>query len=514
MDILVNVAKKLIYTEPMKALLIQGESLVDSIVFKLPATYGDVSLADLAFSISMTNEESEVTVTSVLTKTVGESGVDAAWSVTKSHTAVAGSFKLTLSCVDETGDVILKLVGEYAVNVRKDPSAQGFGMIADTLYEQLLAQIYYAIAHMQVIRILGTYDTLSSLESAITSPSIGDMYNVGSASPYDAYVWVGAWTSLGVIEGKDGDKGDPGDPGDDGLSAYEIAVSNGFSGTEAEWVASLAGADGVGIPTGGASGQLLGKVDGTDFNTEWKTAGIDFVSPDTIAMMTAGGIYAGGAVTAQSTPNQTVAVSAGSLITPEGESYAFDAVAALAATAADATNPRIDIVYVTSEGVVTYLAGTAASSPAQPATPANGTILAAITRAANDNTIAAGDISEKRYILKKPLAATLLWTNPSPANNFAAQTITLDLTEYSYVLVQAYLATTVQNTSNSLFVRKGSAGQLIACTLTNKYRVISSVGDGGVAFLGGFNVTSYGSTAASDDSLLIPYRIFGIKNMG
>lgn len=34
------------------------------------------------------------------------------------------------------------------------------------------------------------------------------------------------------------------EPGTDGKSAYEIAVDHGFSGTEAEWLASLRGADG------------------------------------------------------------------------------------------------------------------------------------------------------------------------------------------------------------------------------------------------------------------------------
>lgn len=115
-----------------------------------------------------------------------------------------------------------------------------------------------------------------------------------------------------------------------------------------------------------------------------------------IAMTGNYGVFTGGAVTAQGTPNQTVAVSAGSIITPKGKRYAFNAVSALAATAADATNSRIDIVYVTSAGVVTYLAGTAAASPSQPATPSNGTILAAVYRAANDNTISTSDITGQR----------------------------------------------------------------------------------------------------------------------
>jgi hypothetical protein len=38
--------------------------------------------------------------------------------------------------------------------------------------------------------------------------------------------------------------GDKGDPGDDGLSAYEVALDNGFVGTEATWLASLVGPKG------------------------------------------------------------------------------------------------------------------------------------------------------------------------------------------------------------------------------------------------------------------------------
>ncbi|WP_421877528.1 hypothetical protein [Marinoscillum sp.] len=50
------------------------------------------------------------------------------------------------------------------------------------------------------------------------------------------------------IQGLKGDKGDAGaagKDGSDGVSAYEIAISNGFAGTESEWLASLEGADGA-----------------------------------------------------------------------------------------------------------------------------------------------------------------------------------------------------------------------------------------------------------------------------
>lgn len=44
--------------------------------------------------------------------------------------------------------------------------------------------------------------------------------------------------------GAQGSPGPPGDPGADGLSAYEVAVVNGFSGSEAQWLASLVGPQG------------------------------------------------------------------------------------------------------------------------------------------------------------------------------------------------------------------------------------------------------------------------------
>ncbi len=47
------------------------------------------------------------------------------------------------------------------------------------------------------------------------------------------------------VNGKDGADGRNGTDGKDGLSAYEIAVQNGFVGTETEWLESLKGKDGT-----------------------------------------------------------------------------------------------------------------------------------------------------------------------------------------------------------------------------------------------------------------------------
>ena len=72
--------------------------------------------------------------------------------------------------------------------------------------------------------------------------------------------------------GLDGLPGDQGDKGDDGDSAYQVAVDNGFSGTEAEWLASLQGETGTPGADGGTeifldkSPQLGGNLDGQDKN--------------------------------------------------------------------------------------------------------------------------------------------------------------------------------------------------------------------------------------------------------
>ena len=57
--------------------------------------------------------------------------------------------------------------------------------------------------------------------------------------------------------------GEPGKDGTNGLSAYEIAVQNGFEGTESEWLASLAGKDAPStVPTIGGNGNWwVGGVD-------------------------------------------------------------------------------------------------------------------------------------------------------------------------------------------------------------------------------------------------------------
>lgn len=55
----------------------------------------------------------------------------------------------------------------------------------------------------------------------------------------------GSISSAGKIQTLKGEKGDKGENGEAGKSAYQIALDNGFIGSEKEWLESLNGKDGV-----------------------------------------------------------------------------------------------------------------------------------------------------------------------------------------------------------------------------------------------------------------------------
>lgn len=66
-------------------------------------------------------------------------------------------------------------------------------------------------------------------------------------------------------------------------------------------------------------------------------------------------------------------------------------------SAADATNPRIDIIQVhNTTGVVTKKNGTAAASPVAPSPDASNTVIARVTIPANDTAITTNQITDVR----------------------------------------------------------------------------------------------------------------------
>lgn len=105
-------------------------------------------------------------------------------------------------------------------------------------------------------------------------------------------------------------------------------------------------------------------------------------------------VLSGCAVTAQGSPDMTVAVAKGGVLT----NGVLKPVAAGNVTvgAADATNPRIDLIVVSSSGTKACRAGTAAASPKPPTRTANDVVIAQVYVPANATTITTARITDRR----------------------------------------------------------------------------------------------------------------------
>lgn len=125
-----------------------------------------------------------------------------------------------------------------------------------------------------------------------------------------------------------------------------------------------------------------------------------------IAILVAGvagvGPVSGCGVTAQGSPDMTVAIAAGTIRIASGALVTVSSGNGTISTA-DATNPRIDLVSASDSGTKTVTAGTAAASPKPPDLPSGHIALAMVYVPANDTTIASNQITDKRAMqLLKP----------------------------------------------------------------------------------------------------------------
>lgn len=192
-------------------------------------------------------------------------------------------------------------------------------------------------------RTLGHYSTLVDLQTAHPTGSAGDAYFVGTATPYNVYIWdVGEsqWTDVGTIagpagpagqDGQDGTslqilgiyatlselqsahaEGSPGDAYAVGTSAENViyvwdvdqvewsnignlqgpAGSKGDQGDPGEPGAQGAqgeqgetGPAGPGVPAGGTPGQFLKKYTSNDYATVWSTLTLDNVPDGTTRIL-------------------------------------------------------------------------------------------------------------------------------------------------------------------------------------------------------------------------------------
>jgi len=121
------------------------------------------------------------------------------------------------------------------------------------------------------------------------------------------------------------------------------------------------------------------------------------------------GVQSGCAVTAQGSPDMTVAVAAG--VVRIGGRKVTVASGNVTITTAHGTNKRRDLIVVDTAGVKTAIAGTA-FDPTRAALPTITTgkvVLAAVTIPAADTTIGANQIIDKRVMIPRPPHEDVTW---------------------------------------------------------------------------------------------------------
>lgn len=101
----------------------------------------------------------------------------------------------------------------------------------------------------------------------------------------------------------------------------------------------------------------------------------------------------------------------------------------------------------------------------------------------------------------------LLWTNSSPKSGFNPQTINLDLSGYSFVMITAQWSTSYQRIVSPLIL-----------TVPSEIARLDSTDTQGASLTRDVTVTTTGVTFGSgalgtgaNNSMMIPYQIFGIK---
>ena len=120
------------------------------------------------------------------------------------------------------------------------------------------------------LEIKGIVATVTALPA--TAPS-GTVYLVGTEPPYDGYLYAGGgWTYIGVVGVGENGRGivSINKTSTVGLvDTYTITYTDSVNPTTFTVTNGADGSSGVGVPAGGATGQILAKASGTNFDTEW-----------------------------------------------------------------------------------------------------------------------------------------------------------------------------------------------------------------------------------------------------
>lgn len=143
------------------------------------------------------------------------------------------------------------------------------------------------------------------------------------------------------------------------------------------------------------------------------------------------GVVSGGTVTAQGTPDMTLAVAAG---VTEGQGIRFTVTAGnVTITTADVINPRFDLVVADSTGAKQVRAGTPGTNPVFPSLTAGDVALCAVYVPAGVTAITSGMLVDKRITLFTAAMMAVYGDGSDGVINFDGTTTRLGLAPSSGV---------------------------------------------------------------------------------
>lgn len=131
-------------------------------------------------------------------------------------------------------------------------------------------------------QIKGLYPTLSDLQTAHPTGTLGDAYAVGTATSNVVYNWDVdhlEWKDIGSLRGPQGPQGEQGPQGQTGPQGLQGQTGpqgpqgeQGIQGPQGQQgIQGPQGDPGQGVPASGTTGQALVKSSNNDYATEWKT---------------------------------------------------------------------------------------------------------------------------------------------------------------------------------------------------------------------------------------------------
>lgn len=300
-------------------------------------------------------------------------------------------------------------------------------------------------------------------------------------------------------------------------NGHQVNITDNVGTTSFDVLDGAQGSPGIGIASGGTTGQVLAKKTNTDYDTEWvnQSGNVTSVNGQT------GDVVISVPSASTTTPSKDGTGAAGDGTTWARSNHVHPLNVPSSGTPADlgtASNGSATS-YARSDHV--HKMPTASDVGAL---PSSTTIPSASSSTPADLGTAAVGTSSKYaradHVHKRPAASDvgamgkwkLLWTNSSPSSSFSAKTVALSLSGYNLVYVEAYVPDFSCLVGGFGVVGASYRTQLFSAVNGRHVRNFTA-STSGVTFTKGESAGGQTQGVSDNNATMIPYKIYGIKGM-